>query len=125
MMELNRPRVISLPYRNTRYGGRTVSWVFEWYGGRWVRVRPHFVELSRTGRHGTEYFEVRSDRYVVVTLMISNSGSRTYNVAGTDSEAVEKVKRVVEMWVRGARVRPEDVLSVLNGQHVRSVDRGG
>jgi hypothetical protein len=114
MMELNRPRVISLPYRNTRYGGRTVNWVFEWYGGRWVRVMPSFVETSKTGNHGTEYFEVRSDKYVVVTLMVSNSGHRTYNVTG-NGEAVEKVKRVVEMWARGARVRPEDVLGVLNG----------
>jgi hypothetical protein len=114
-MELDRPRVIQLQYRRTGYGGMTINWVFEWRGGRWVRVMPSFVEASKTGSHGTEYFEVRGDKYVVVTLMVSNSGKRTYSISGTDKDVADRIAELMEMWVRGARVRPEDVLGVLNG----------
>ncbi len=115
-MGLDRPRVISLPYKNTGYGSRTVNWVFEWYGDRWVRVMPHLVELSKTGRHGTEYFEIRSDRYVVVQKMVSNSGKRTYSISGTDKGAADRIVELMEMWTKGIRISPDDVLNVLNGR---------
>jgi hypothetical protein len=108
-------RIIKLPIRETQMGAVTKYLVFQYVAGKWVLVRPYYKELSKTGRHGYEYYKLLSDDYVVVRIEVSNSGQRSFhiNAYGIGQDVLPQLRKLLEMWQKGLELTAEDLIKVL------------
>ncbi len=88
-------------YRSTEMGALTLSIVFN--PATKEVVRPHRVELSRTGNHGYHIYCLQDWGEVwVIRLEVSNSGKRSVRFSGNVPQDV--ANKVVAIWMAGASI---------------------
>jgi hypothetical protein len=108
-------RIIKLPIRQTGMGASTRNLVFIRRAGKWERLRPLRVELSKTGRHGEEVYELPSNDYIIVTLNVSSTGKRGFEVSarGEGEVYAPRLLPLLRRWEAGGRVKIEELEHIL------------
>ena len=111
------PKIIRLPIRNTERGAVTKNLVLAQDPQLgWKVLKPVTTLWSRTRRHGEEIYHIHSEKYIIITLMVSNTGKRSFSISISDTsveEAARRIRPLLQMWQNGVAIRVADIISAL------------